>query len=223
MVTLKINMVWRNVVAFTIDYDLYFYRMQPTPQLFDAELTPQIVYNFDTWFQAKTHQRYSLRGFTDMAEAFAAALQLTYSQEDLCGLGMDVAILTKQQTLVEQIKDYRKFYWIEILDPVKLDTKFAVLLRDKFDHFRSTLGDDQFYNNLCRFYHQAQLYNTTVAGVFERLIKRLDRIPAAPRYPATVELDNELMSVVRRQIFAKFSPYKNVPEDIVAKLNKLCL
>jgi hypothetical protein len=220
-VELKILLVRSDIIAFRVDLDFYYFRSLPIPQLFDADLTLQIIYNFDNWFQAKTHQRYSYRGFLDMAGAFADALNLTYSTDDinqLCGLA---ALAAKKFILTTKSSDYKKHYWVEMLNPVRLETVHADLVRSKFDEMRNKLGDDAFYNYLCRLWHLARAYRPTAAGIFERLICRLGRIPEEPRWPQTDALDKELVGAVLCLVCKSLNIYKNTPPDVCRKVEVL--
>jgi hypothetical protein len=220
MVDFKIHLVRNGVAAFSINFDLYFFRSQPYPQLFNDDLTPQTIHNFDNWFQAKTHQRYSYRGFMDMVGAFEEALKISYSLDDLKALAAQAALAGKKYVLTERMSDYRRFYWIEILDPIKFDSSYAELMRDKFEHFQQTLGTATFFNHLCRFHKIARKYSQTIAGVFERLIRRLGHIPQEPSYPLTDDLDADLVKAVLGQVVGQ-DVYKAVPRVIQDKIEAL--
>jgi hypothetical protein len=221
-ITFKIHLVHNNIIAFSIDYDLYFLKTLPVPQLFNADLVQQIVYNFDSWFQAKTQQRYCYRGVLDMAEAFADGLKLSYGLDDLRALTAATAVAAKNYVLTDRMSDYRKHFWIEILDPAKLDTTVAVHLREKFDHLRSKLGDDAFYNNLCRLWRLASKLRPGAATVFEGLIRRLGRVPEEPVYPTTPDLDSDLVkSVLVLMLGRGVGLYKGIAPAIQDKVERL--
>lgn len=221
-VELKIHHVQGPVIAFSLNFDLYFLRTHPVPQIFDANLTPHVIANIDNWFQAKTQQRYSYRGFLDMMGAFAEGLKHTYSGQDLEHICRHAALAAKNFVLTERLGDYSKLYWVEVLDPIKLETVHAPAVRDKFEHLRAKLGDEEFFNNLCRLWKFASRHRPGLAAVFERLIQRLGRLPQEPRYPTTDDLDKDLQRAVLVTVLERGAAvYKGVPADIQEKMGIL--
>lgn len=221
-VDLKIHYVQGSVTAFSLNLDFYFLRTEPIPQIFDVGLTPQTVANIDSWFQAKTQQRYSYRGFLDMVGAFKDGLAHTYSRRDLEEICQKSALAAKSYVLTERMAEYGKHYWIEILNPVSLDTVHAQAIRDKFEHLRTKLGDDELFNNLCRLLKFAQRNRPGLVSVFERLIKRLGRIQQDPHYPETNDLDIDLQRAVLAIVLEKgIAAYKGIAIDIQTKIESL--
>ncbi len=221
-VELKIRLVRNGVIAFHVGYDLWFLRTRPVPQLFNSALVQQIVYNFDNWFQANTHQRHSYQGFLDMAGAFEDGLRLSYSMDDLAALMASAAVEGKNYAIAERIGDYRKHYWIEVLDPVKLESIHADAMRQNFEKFRQKMGDDRLHNNLCRLWKLARQHRPSAALVFEKLIQRLGRLPEEPRYPATTDLDADLVRAVLGRLMGKsLGVYKGVDPDVQQKVEAL--
>ena len=208
-------------VAFSIDYDLYFMRLEPVPRVYDGDLKPQVIPNLDSWFQAKTHQRHSLQSFRDMVGAFAAGLARSYSVGDLSSLAATTALATKL-ALLDRMGEYGRYYWIEVLDPAKLETVWAENVRLKFDGLRARLGDDGFHNYLCRLWKFAVRHRPRAAAVFEKFIRRLGREPQDPVLPGTVELDGELVRSVLAQVLTRETPhYKGVPKPVQDRLEIL--
>ncbi len=219
MVDLTLHLIDGPFVAFSIDYILYIMRLEPILQLYDHNLKLQIVPNIDAWFQVQTQQRYSQRGFLDMVAAFRAGLEKSYSYNDLRALASYTTIVTKL-AVIERLPDFKKHYWIEDLDPVQLESNLAPLVRDQFEQLRVKLGDDGFYNYLCRLWKFAIKYYPSLAPTFERLIGRLDRTPTEPHLPTTAELDQTLLKAVLTIVFErKTTAFKNVPLDIQERLD----
>lgn len=208
-------------VAFNIDYDLYFMRLEPIPKVYNSDLKPQIISNLDSWFQAKTHQRYSFQSFKDIVGAFAAGLSKSYSLGDLNSLTETVVLATKM-AILERMGEYGRYYWIEALDPAKLETVWAENVRTRFDELRGKLGDDGLHNYLCRLWKFASRHRPRVAPVFEKFIRRLGREPRDPVLPGTVELDKELVRSVLAQVLTKDTPvYRGVPKPVHDRLEIL--
>lgn len=208
-------------VAFNLDFQLYFLRLEPIPRLYDENLKPQLIPNLDSWFQAKTHQRYSFQNFVDVVNAFKAGLSKSYSTPDLRSLVAETAVATKV-ALFERFPDYEKHYWIEALNPVKLESVWVPKIRDEFDSLRAKLGDDLFHNYLCRLVKFAERHKPGLIQVFTRFIKRLGREPIDPAMPVTVDLDVELCKAVDSAVLDRGLPrYKGVPEQVQIRLEIL--
>jgi len=221
MTTITIHHVHKDVAAFSIDFDLYLIKFLPVPQLFDGNLKPQIIPNIDSWFQVKTQQRYCYRGFTDMVDAFRQGLQRTYSLGDLHRAAAEAVLATKM-ALLERMGEHGKNFWVELIDPAKLEGVYAAKVREQFDRLRSKLGDDTFHNYLCRLWKFALRHRPGVAPVFERLIEQLGRTPEEPRLPTTHALDADLQKAVLAKVLAGHpTVYKGVPPAIQARIEAL--
>lgn len=220
-VDLVIQHVLGNVVAFTIDLDAYFMTLQPVPRIFNYDLKPQLIPNIDNWFQAKTQQRYSHRGFLDMVTAFRCGLARSFSGDDLRIMAANSAIAAKT-ALLELLAEYRKHYWIELLDPAKLESVWAPQVREKFEELRSKLGDDEFHNYLCRLWKFSTQHRPGLAKVFERLINRLGKTPQEPKFPPTIELDDKLVKAVLTNVLDRAAgSFRGVPEQLQRRLEML--
>ncbi len=221
MVELTLHSVEGSFVAFNIDFDLWFMQTEPIPRIFDADLRPQIIPNLDSWFQAKTHQRYSLQSFKDITAAFKLGLSKSYSTNDLRSLAIKTTQAAKL-ALINRMGEYGRHYWIEILDPVKLEEVWAPRVREKFEELRKKLGDDGFHNYLCRLWKFATKHRPGLVGVFERFIKRLGREPQEPVLPQTDDLDVELCKAVLVMVLDKnIAVYRGVPEHVQQRLEVL--
>lgn len=208
-------------VAFNIDHDLWFMRLTPIPKVYSEDLKPQLIPNLDSWFQAKTHQRYSLQTFKDAVAAFQAGLEKSYSTQDLKAVALKATIAAKA-ALMERMPEYGKHFWIEILDPVKLESVWAPQIREKFEELRAKLGDDEFHNYLCRLRKFAAKHRPGLAVVFERFITRLGRSPVEPRLPQTDDLDAELCRAVLATVLDRnIAAYKDVPAHVQERLEIL--
>jgi hypothetical protein len=221
MVELVLHSVEGNFVAFNIDFDLWFMQLEPVPRILDSDLKPQLIPNLDSWFQAKTHQRYSLQSFKDIVAAFKLGLSKSYSAGDLRAVALRTAMVTKQ-AVMERMGEYGRHYWIEALDPVKLETVWAAKVREKFDELRAKLGDDGFHNYLCRLWKFATKHRPGLVVVFERFIKRLGREPQEPVLPQTDDLDAELCKAVLAVVLDRgIAAYRGVPEHVQQRLEIL--
>ncbi len=207
-------------IAFSIGFDLYFMQFDPIPRIFSEDLKPQIIPNLDSWFQAKTHQRHSLQSFKDVSAAFAAGLSKSYSVTDLRGVVAATVAATKT-AFIERMGAYGKFYWVEMLDPAKLETVWADRVRQEFDKLKARLGGG-FYNYLCRLWKFSMRHRPLVAPVFEKFIARLGMEPQDPVLPETVELDSELTRHVLANVLGKGTPsFKGVPPHVHQRLEIL--
>lgn len=155
-----------------------------------------------------------------MAVAFATGLNCSYRAEDVVRVCTQASRSTVAQVFrTELVNDYRRAYWIEILDPLRLPEQ-AQSIREKFDFLRKKLGDDVFYNYLCRLWRACSLQNPNETAVFERLIQRLGRQAADPKYPDTEELDKKLCERVVGGILRRDLPqYRNIPDDIMRNVD----
>lgn len=220
-VDLVIQHVLGDVVAFSIDLDSYFMRLQPVPRVYDNDLKPQLIPNIDSWFQAKTQQRYSHRGFLDMVAAFRCGLARSFSGDDLRAMAAQAAV-TAKFAMLEQLAQYRKHFWIELLDPAKLESVWAPRVREQFGELRAKLGDDDFHNYLCRLLKFATQHRPGLVKVFERLIERLGRLPQEPRYPYTADLDDQLVKTVLAGVVGRgVGFYRGVPDQLQRRLEML--
>lgn len=209
-------------VAFNIDLDLWFMQIDPIPRIYDSDLKPQIVPNFDSWFQARTHQRYSFQAFKDVVDAFRLGLSKSYSTRDFQDLVARTTVATKT-ALMERMGEYGRYYWIEVLDPVQLETVWVGKIRAKFDELRKKLGNDKFHNYLCRLMKFATKHRPGLVTVFEKFIQRLGRNPAEqPKFPQTDDLDAELCRVVMAAVLNRhLATYRGVPEHVQERLEVL--
>lgn len=208
-------------VAFNIDHDLWFMRLEPVPRIYSEELKPQLIPNLDSWFQAKTHQQYSLQTFKQVVAAFRAGLAKSYSARDLREVA-ERATLAAKVALLERMGEYGKHFWVEVLDPVKLETVWAAQIRSKFEELRAKLGDDEFHNYLCRLWKFASKHRPGLTVVFERFINRLGREPVEPRLPQTDDLDAELCRAVLATVLDRdTASYRNVPSHVQERLEIL--
>lgn len=220
-VDLVLHTINGRFIAFNIDFQLYFMQLEPVPKIYDEDLKPQLIPNLDSWFQAKTHQRYGFQSFTDIVAAFRAGLGKSYSAADLKALAAQTVIATKS-ALFERMPEYAKHFWIELLDPIQLETVYVAKVREKFDELRLKLGDDGFYNYLCRLWKFATKHRPGLAVVFERFIKRLGREPIDPQLPETSNLDHELCKAVLTTVMNRdMTMYRNVSPHIQERLEIL--
>lgn len=208
-------------VAFNIDHELWFMRLEPIPRIYSEDLKPQQISNLDSWFQAKTHQQYSLQTFRYVVAAFRAGLAKSYSAKDLNEVAQRTTLVAKA-AIMERMGEYSKHFWVEVLDPVKLETVWVPQIRNKFDELRGKLGDDGFHNYLCRLWKFASKHRPGLTIVFERFINRLGREPVEPRLPSTDDLDAELCRHVLATVFDRqVTSYRNVPSHVQERLEIL--
>lgn len=220
-VDITLHSVEGRFVAFNLDFQLYFMQLEPIPKVYDEDLKPQLIPNLDSWIQAKTQQRHSFQSFKDMVTAFQIGLSKTYSARDLKDVAERATIAAKI-AIMERMGEYGKHFWIEILDPVKLESVWVPKVREKFDELRKSLGDDEFYNYLCRLWKFAAKHRPGLVPVFARLIKRLGREPGDPHWPKTDELDADLVKAVLATVLDKGQGvYRGVPPHVQERLEIL--
>jgi len=215
--------VVKDVVVFEVSNDLWYLRIGPgLPVIYDSNLKRQIIPNIDTWFQAKTGHRYSYQTVCDMAAAFAAGMKCSYSTNDVksycaaaCRSTVDAIFKTKRAA------DYRRLFWIEMLDPMKI-INYAHKLRDNLDRLRTKHGDDVLFNQLCRLWQICVYHNPNESVVFEKLVGRLNLRPKDPVYPDSTKIDTELIEYVVGNILSKhLSQYRNIPLKIVKNIDDI--
>lgn len=222
--SLTIKYVYRETVAFTIGLDLYYLRQGPgIPQMFDGNLSPMVVPNIDAWLQAKTQQRYSYRGVSDMASSFAAGLHHAYTSDDLHHLCKIIVRTTKDAIFKTDVaREFSAAYWVELMDPGKI-TKFVDVLRQDFDKFKSKYTDEELYNILCRLWQFSNLHAQSEAAVFESLIRsKMLRTPQLPKYPDTQEADEEVERLVLGIIIGEtLTEYKGISDELVNNVRRI--
>jgi hypothetical protein len=221
MITIKY--VSGETIAFQLGVDLWYLCMGPgIPCLYDDKLRKQVVPNIDNWLQAKTGHRYSYRTICDMAAAFATGLKCSYSAEDVVRVSAQVCRATVHHIFqTEIVEDYRRLYWIELLDPAKLPQQ-AHAIRDDFKRLKEKLGDEVLYNHLCRLWRVCTLQNPSEAAVFEKLIERMGRKVSDPKYPTTDEVDQLLCQrVVGTLLHRDIPQYQGVDEDVMRRVDDL--
>lgn len=221
---LCVRYVYSDTIAFSVGTELFYLKTGPDyPQIFDSNLNLQITSNVDIWIQTRTGQRYSYRGLCDMALAFRCGLETAYTKQDMRQM-CESAIQAARDLLFqsERVSDYARTFWIELIDPARLEGHYATVLRDKFETLRENLGDDKFYNHLCRMWRLCNFRRPGEAAVFERLIRRLGRVPQEPQYPVTAKLDEELKRDALTKIWGRQLPhYKAIPDEIVERVHAL--
>lgn len=218
---LRILHVKGPVAAFLIDPQFYFYRSIPIPQIFSSDLVLQLIPNIDNWFQAQTHQRHSHRSFLDMASAFSDGLNHSYSLQDLEDICAQASATTKDLIVIKHLAAYNKIFWIEGLNPAKFEG-YVDNIRKKFEKLRSGLGDDAFFNQLCRLLEFSNNNCPRYSPILEQFIKRLGRVASLPAYPVSKELDDEIRKAVISKVLEKRrSVFKGVPAEIQEKVKFL--
>lgn len=217
-----IRYVSGEVIVFEIDNKLYYFHDSPNlPQVYDQQLNKLIIPNLDSWIQSQTGQRHSLRGLRDMAAAFSCGVRCGISDKQGRQLISNVVIATKQQIFHSALASgYARAYFIELLDPIKIESAHLHPIAKNFDKLLKKCGPDRFYNYLCRFWQLCNQHSSSMAAIFENMIKRLNKQPTTPQYPTTTELDNNLVAEVHRVVLKNLSLY-NVPDEIVHNTQKL--
>jgi len=217
-----IKYVFSRIIVFEINNQIYYFHDNPNlPQLYDQQLNKLIVPNLDSWLQSKTSQRYSLRGLRDMATAFMSGMQCGISEGQAYQLILNAISETKRQIFQSALaSDYARVYFIELMDPVKVEATHLPIITKNFNKLLKKCGRDRLLNYLCRFWQLCNQHSPSTSFVFENLIKRLGREPTTPHYPDTVELDNSLADEVNRVVL-KNIPLYNVSKDIANNVKKL--
>jgi hypothetical protein len=222
--SLTIKYVYHDTIAFAIGADVFYLKQGPgIPQIFDERLSPMVVPNIDAWFQSKTQQRYSYRGMSDMAAAFASGLRHTYTNNDLEHLCKLVVRTTKDAIFKTDVcYEFATAYWVELMDPGKL-TKFVGILRRDFDRFKAKYGEEELYNILCRLWQFSNLHAPSESAVFDSLIhSKMLRVPQLPKYPNTQEADAEVERLVTGIILGGVvSEYKGISDELVLNVRKI--
>jgi hypothetical protein len=212
-----IKYVNEDTVAFELNGEIWYLRIGPgIPSLYDNCGRKQVVPNLDSWFQSKTGHRHSYQSICDMATAFATAIHYSYRVEDIVGICVAACRTTVSEIFkTDFANDYRRLFWVEFLDPARLPTQ-AKTIRNNFDTLRDKLGDDNFYNYLCRLWKVCHYQDPSEAAVFEKLIKRMGKYPVDPSYPDSKELDDKLCRHIIGKLLRKDMPqFPNLPKEII--------
>lgn len=217
-----IRYVSGDIIVFEIKQQIFYFLDSPNlPELYDNNLKKLIVPNLDNWLQTMTQQRYSLRGLRDMSVAFTHGLRCGISENQAKQILENTIIETKRRLLCSPLStDYAQNFYIELLDPSKVETKYLPSIKENFGKLLRKYGEDKLYNILCRFWQFCNYHLPNTASVFENLIHRLGKEPITPAYPDTNELDVALIKEVQQSVLRSLSLY-NVPDNIVRNVNKL--
>jgi len=217
-----IKYVIGEIVVFEVNNKLYYFKDgRNLPELYDEYLVKQIVPNMDNWLQTNTSQRYSLRGLRDMAAAFTDGLRCGIYEEDAIKFIKQAVQETKNTIFQSALtNDYAHAYFIELIDPIKVESTHLPTISKNLQKLRKKCGDARLFNYLCRFWQLCNHHALGTAGVFENMIRRLGRTPTTPQYPNTTELDNDLLERVCHTVFKRQSLY-HVPDEIVYNAKKL--
>lgn len=173
-----------------------------------------ITSNLDSWLQARTQQRYSYQSLRDMAAAFHAGLQSSYNVDDIDKICDNAILLTIHEILRNNfIYDYSLQYQIEITDYSKLE--------DYLRKIRDNGPKDEHYNDLCRMLKVFNVRHMSSSEVCEQIIARLGKRSTEPKYPDTAEVDNKILSNVKKKILYLIKYYKNIKQQIIENVVEL--
>lgn len=215
---LKIMYVYKDVIAFSIDRELFYIQRSPNClKVYDHSIGQLQIPNVDMWLQLKTQQRYSYRSLCDMADSFADGLSHSYTDNDLRSVCKQSARATRDAIFkTDIVSEFASAYWIELLSDDKLQ-KIIYILRNNFNKFKSSYTDDELYNILCRLWQYCNLHAPSESAVFESIIRSKLSLPTRlPHYPDTSQADAEIDKLVLSVIVGKsVTKYKGIPTDIV--------
>ncbi len=223
MNNLQIIYATQDVAGFIVDNELYFLKFGPNiPELFNSSMARLTIPNMDSWIQAKTHQRYSYLSLRDAATAFYQGLSSAYTTDDINNICGVVVRHTLDKVLkCGLIYEYILVYWIEAMGSNELEECLRKI-SSNFHMIRTTIGDDKLYNNLCRIHKMCKKYQPHSADVCEKLIRRLGRESYEPIYPATADVDQQVLSCVKEAMWQSLGTYyKNIPNKIVNVMHAL--
>lgn len=175
----------------------------------------------DTWLQAQTQQRYSYRGLKDMMSAFSSGLRHSYASDDLveiCGHIFDETVRAIFTT--EFAHSYAVAYKIELMDPKQI-SKLIELIKNNFDTYEDTFGEQRFYLYLCRLLKVCNYHEPSESTVVETLIKRLGKRPQEPEYQQVGDGDKAREHVVSKIIGAGLSRFKGIDQKVLDTVNDI--
>jgi hypothetical protein len=220
---LNILYVHNSIVVFSIEGEIYYLKEgADPPTIYTSKLLKMAIPNIDSWLYAKSHQRVSHQVLRDMAVQFVNGMRAAYTKKDLQKAVRSAAVATRKEIFEGPLAaSYGKRYFIEVADPVRVETTYARHLRFKFQELLQSMGPDKLYRQLCRLWQYCNYHKPNSAAIFEKLIDRLDRQPSTPDYPDVSDLDNELVKTVQNTVLGVDSPHIMVDQDILAKVAEL--
>lgn len=201
--------------AISIGPDVYYIYFGPgLPKIIDANMKPLVLSNIDNWIIAKTRHRYSLRSLQDMVESYLEGARSAYSEDDVRSLIARCTDLTiKRLCRSELLDDVNKLYWVESASAISIQNLIGNMRAD-FDKYKSNLGEDAFYNILCRMYKTCNLRQFDGADSIAALASRLGRSINDPKYPS---LDDITSKILQDIISLTTSEQLNHETDLVLK------
>jgi hypothetical protein len=217
-----IRYVEGTVTVFEVNGELFYFNDNSNmPEMFDSQLKKMTVPNFDNWIQAKTDQRYSLRGLRDMSVAFRAGFDCSISDADAHSLVIGTVAETKRLIFhTDLATGYGRAYFIELMDPPKIEEVHVKSIVANFDKLLKACGRGKLYNYLCRFWQICNYSLPNASAVFEGFIARLKLQPSSPQYPKTSDLDNELTERVSRIVFKDVS-LCHVTDEVISNARRI--
>lgn len=200
MEILEIRHVKSRTVAFTIYDQLYYLKTGPDlPELYDSKMNRMMMPNVDSWLQAQTHQRYSLRGLKDMMNAFSQGVGQGFSSVDIEEIIKEAFDDIERMIFrTEYSRYYSIAYRLEMMDPKHME-RLINQIRMNFDDYLAKFGDDRLYNYLCRVLKFCNNHMLDESSTVERLISRLGRKSDEPKFPV-VEKSDEIKNKVLKKI-----------------------
>jgi hypothetical protein len=222
MGTLDIKYVNGGAVAFTLNGELYYLKTGPDlPQLFDSNLRRLHIPNMDNWLQAQSQQRYSYRGLQDMMKAFAAGLKHSYVGRDFIAVCRHIFDTCRDAILKSAHTPYfARTYRLELLEP-KAIRALIKKLSNEFSDYRQNLGEERFFNYLCRIWQVCQLRDETSIVVVEKLIGRLERVPQEPVYKDSEDEEAARIMAVNKVITSEVPRFKGIEPKIVETVDQI--
>lgn len=210
------------ITVFEVENEIYYFKDSPNlPELYNSSLKRLIIPNLDNWLQNKTQQRHSLRGLRDMSAAFLMGLRCGISEDQAIQIIENTILETKRNLILTPISsEYSQQFYIELLDPSQVETKYLPSIKDNFDRLLQNYGKEKLFGILCRFWQYCNFHLPNTAPVFENLIRRLGKEPASPQYPNTEVLDVKLIREVEKSVLRSVSLY-NVADHIINNIKKL--
>lgn len=190
------------------------------PELYNDRLERQHL-DIDVWIGGQTRGPYTYNSILELAEAFKTGINAAYTKRDVEFLVRSICISTISLIFRQGYSSkYAAQYWVE-LSTTKDFSAFVTKVREEFDVLRARLGDDKFYNYLCRMQKTATVVSPSEAATFEKMIARLDRTTGNPTYPNTDQLDNAVADEVLAYV-GTFKDVKNVDQSILLNVKTLC-
>ena len=175
------------------------------------------ITNIDNWILAITKQRYSLRALKDIITAYVEGMNSAYSESDIKDIiNRSIELTIKRLARGNELDTLNKMYWVESASAATI-SRLIERFRKEFDDFKNKLGEDGFFNLLCRVHKNCLMKQLDGDEVCAGLASRLGRSICDPKYPSIDNILDLVKNDVIRIVLSDKNNYRDVTIENVLR------